>query len=72
MKRQAAHARMRVEGSGPNVLDVQIACHLGEGLARTPADAGPGEGGDRAVGHGDIAGRDGCGAGVSFLVWWLT
>ena len=26
----------RVDGNGPNALDFHIACHLGEGLARTP------------------------------------
>ncbi|MEX0735149.1 MAG: PIN domain-containing protein [Steroidobacteraceae bacterium] len=27
---------IRIEGNGPNALDFHIACHLGEGLARTP------------------------------------
>lgn len=27
---------IRIDGNGPNALDFHIACHLGEGLARTP------------------------------------
>lgn len=27
---------IQIEGNGPNALDFHIACHLGEGLARTP------------------------------------
>src|SRR5688572_722579 len=27
---------IRIEGNGPNALDFHIACHLGDGLARTP------------------------------------
>ncbi len=27
---------IQIEGNGPNALDFYIACHLGEGLARTP------------------------------------
>jgi hypothetical protein len=28
--------RIRIDGNGPNAFDYHIACHLGEGLARTP------------------------------------
>jgi hypothetical protein len=36
LARLAAHARIRTfDGNGPNALDFHIACHLGEGFART-------------------------------------